>query len=110
MNFNFNENEFRRRFGLSYRPKKKKNGNFPEKLLLNWIVEMILALDYIHEKKILHRDIKCSNVFLTSNNTVKLGDFGISKILENSNEIAMTFVGTPYFMRCSLIIKKFSLL
>ena len=79
--------------------KKKKNENFPEKLLLNWIVEITLALDYIHSNKILHRDIKCSNIFLTSNNTVKLGDFGISKVLENSNEIAMTFVGTPYFMR-----------
>lgn len=79
--------------------KKKKNKHFPENLILNWILELLFALDYLHNKKILHRDIKCSNIFLTTNNTIKLGDFGISKILENSNEIAMTFIGTPYFMR-----------
>lgn len=79
--------------------KKKRNKHFPENLILNWILELLFALDYLHNKKILHRDIKCSNIFLTTNNTIKLGDFGISKILENSNEIAMTFIGTPYFMR-----------
>jgi NIMA (never in mitosis gene a)-related kinase len=47
---------------------------------------------------VLHRDIKCSNIFLTGNNTVKLGDFGISKVLENTNSAAMTVVGTPYYM------------
>jgi NIMA (never in mitosis gene a)-related kinase len=35
---------------------------------------------------------------LTGNNTVKLGDFGISKVLENTNQAAMTVVGTPYYM------------
>lgn len=47
---------------------------------------MLLALKAIHEKKILHRDIKTSNIFVTSNGTVKIGDFGISKILENTHE------------------------
>ena len=43
-----------------------------------------MALKYIHSEGILHRDIKTSNIFLTGNNTVKLGDFGISRILEGS--------------------------
>jgi len=53
---------------------------------MNWFVQLCLSLEYIHGRKILHRDIKSSNVFLTRNNTIKLGDFGISKVLENTND------------------------
>jgi len=66
---------------------------------LNWFLQLLLALEFVHRKKILHRDIKSSNIFLRSNGTVKLGDFGISRVLENTNEAAMTVVGTPYYMR-----------
>jgi NIMA (never in mitosis gene a)-related kinase 1/4/5 len=57
-----------------------------------------LALKHIHEKRILHRDIKTSNIFLTSNGTVKIGDFGISRILEGTKEETQSVVGTPYYM------------
>ncbi len=57
-----------------------------------------MTLEYIHGRKILHRDIKLTNIFLTGNNTVKLGDFGISRVLESTCEAAMTVVGTPYYM------------
>jgi NIMA (never in mitosis gene a)-related kinase len=46
----------------------------------------------------MHRDLKTGNIFLTGDNTVKLGDFGISKALEATNDVAMTVVGTPYYM------------
>lgn len=57
-----------------------------------------MTLEYIHGWKILHWDIKLQNIFLTGNNTIKLGDFGISKVLESTVEAAMTVVGTPYYM------------
>ena len=57
-----------------------------------------MALEYVHGRKILHRDLKSQNIFLTANNTIKLGDFGISKVLENTNDQALTVQGTPYYM------------
>ena len=71
---------------------------FSEGVILNWFLQTCMALMYIHQKKILHRDIKTQNIFLTSNGTIKLGDFGISKILENSITQAKTTVGTPYYL------------
>lgn len=86
---------------LAYHIKKmrEKKQHFTEELVLNWFLQIVFALGYVHSKKILHRDIKASNIFLTSHGFVKLGDFGISKILEGTMEAADTVIGTPYYMR-----------
>ena len=52
----------------------------------------------MHSKNILHRDLKCQNLFLTKEGILKIGDFGISKELETMSKLAETNVGTPYFM------------
>lgn len=52
---------------------------------------------YIHSRRILHRDIKCQNVLMTSNGTIKLGDFGVSKCL-GTGKFAKTSLGTPYYL------------
>ena len=54
---------------------------------------------YIHSyKQVLHRDLKPANVFLDNSGNVKLGDFGLARILHHNFSLAQTFVGTPYYM------------
>ena len=85
---------------LAYHIKRKanKNESFSEGEIFNWFIQICLALEYIHSRRVIHRDLKAQNIFLSGNMTVKLGDFGISRVLENSNAAAMTVVGTPYNM------------
>ncbi|NWV67731.1 NEK3 kinase, partial [Malurus elegans] len=78
---------------------KHQGGNlFPEDTILHWFVQMCLAVKHIHEKRVLHRDIKSKNVFLTQNGKVKLGDFGSARLLAHPMSYACTYVGTPYYV------------
>ncbi len=45
----------------------------------------------------MHRDLKSQNIFLKEN-VIKIGDFGIAKILENEKDMAKTMIGTPFYM------------
>ncbi|XP_053663581.1 serine/threonine-protein kinase Nek8 [Anopheles marshallii] len=68
----------------------------PERFVLNMFEQLTSAISYIHSQNILHRDLKTANVFLHGKGTVKVGDFGISKIM-NTNVHAQTVLGTPYY-------------
>ena len=82
---------------------RKKDKFFPEEQILDWFTQICLAIKHIHDKKILHRDIKSQNIFLTKNNIVKLGDFGIAKCFSNTIDKAKTIVGTPYYLSPEII-------
>jgi NIMA (never in mitosis gene a)-related kinase len=56
---------------------------------------MVQGLHELHRHKIVHRDIKCANVFLNKDGTVKLGDLNVSKIAKLG--IMKTQTGTPYY-------------
>lgn len=72
---------------------------FSEDRVMMWLAQVALALRYIHGMKVLHRDLKTSNIFLTKGaSQIKLGDFGISRILEGTMDAAGTLVGTPCYM------------
>ncbi|KAL0225311.1 hypothetical protein RCL1_003223 [Eukaryota sp. TZLM3-RCL] len=71
---------------------------FSESEIMLWFVQILSALKHVHNNNILHRDLKTQNIFLTSTNIIKLGDFGISKQLGTHNEFARTSVGTPYYL------------
>ena len=64
--------------------------------------QLVDALQECHRRKngahVLHRDLKPANVFLDVNDNVKLGDFGLARVLQHDTSFARTFVGTPYYM------------
>ncbi|XP_047612142.1 serine/threonine-protein kinase Nek3 isoform X4 [Phacochoerus africanus] len=83
---------------LMQKIKHQKGKLFPEDMILNWFTQMCLGVNHIHKKRVLHRDIKSKNIFLTQNGKVKLGDFGSARLLSNPMAFACTYVGTPYYV------------
>nr|XP_033798097.1 serine/threonine-protein kinase Nek1 isoform X2 [Geotrypetes seraphini] len=71
---------------------------FSEDQVMDWFVQICLALKHVHDRKILHRDIKSQNIFLTKDGTIQLGDFGIARVLNSTVELARTCIGTPYYL------------
>ncbi|CAD5206420.1 unnamed protein product [Bursaphelenchus okinawaensis] len=71
-----------------------------ESVIMTLFEQMISAVAYLHDNNVLHRDLKTANIFLTKENLVKIGDFGISKIMgtETKNLGANTILGTPYYL------------
>ena len=69
-----------------------------EEEVAHLFAQVVLPMFYIHNNQILHRDIKSENIFLTrTQDQVKIGDFGISKILSSKSK-AYTVVGTPCYI------------
>ena len=76
---------------------KENNIYFEENKIINWIVQLLLGLSYIHDKKIVHRDIKTKNIFIQNENVLRIGDFGIAKFF-GQTQTTNKIVGTPLYM------------
>lgn len=81
----------------------KERQYLEEDFILRVFAQLALALKDCHRRRdgghvVLHRDLKPANIFLDSKRNVKVGDFGLARILNHDTSFAKTFVGTPYYM------------
>ncbi|CAE6960229.1 NEK1 [Symbiodinium natans] len=79
---------------------------FSEERIVRWLTEAALALKYLHDKHVLHRDLKSQNLFLTAQDRLRIGDFGISRVLESTVAFAKTTIGTPYYLSPEICLEK----
>eukprot|EP01035_Chromulina_nebulosa_P006185 gene6185-8366_t len=78
--------------------RRTESKHYAEDEVMRIFVQICLALKHVHSANILHRDLKSQNIFLTLTGIVKLGDFGIAKVLDTTDDQARTQIGTPYYL------------
>ncbi|MCO5549575.1 hypothetical protein L7F22_003047 [Adiantum nelumboides] len=82
----------------------KAFGNFPEKLVASYVVKILEGLNYLHEMKVVHCDLKAANILTTKNGNVKLSDFGVSLNLKAAEDLKKNdAIGTPNWMAPEVI-------
>lgn len=81
---------------ITERARSKKP--FSEEDIMFYFVQIVLGLWHVHSKNILHRDLKSQNIFITGDRLLKLGDFGIARVLHSETELVNTAIGTPYYL------------
>jgi len=78
---------------------RRRGVPFNEEQIIYWFKQLVSALDHLHQRKILHRDVKTGNIFANADTSVlKLGDFGNARVLERNSQMAKTCVGTPNYL------------
>ena len=74
----------------------KNKAYFEEDVIWKTLIQILEGLKYLHQKCIIHRDLKSANIFLTKKGIIKIGDLNVSKIIKRMG-MASTQTGTPYF-------------
>jgi serine/threonine protein kinase len=79
------------------------NSGIGEERTVFYLRQIIKGLRVLFEFNIIHRDLKPANIFLTEDNRIKIGDFGLSRRLSLDN-VANTYVGSPFYMSPELLL------
>lgn len=86
---------------LDYVKKRRKLKESAARFVMRQILD---ALHYLHSKRILHRDVKLDNILLTSQGTVKLCDFGVSRTIRPDTAV-LDNSGTPAYIPPEVVLK-----
>ena len=76
----------------------KKKRRFSESEVKYFMLQVLEGLEYLHGQKIIHRDLKLGNLFLSDNMTIKIGDFGLATKIDFYGEKKKTICGTPNYI------------
>jgi len=77
--------------------------NLDEEQIVDVVASALLGLQFLHGKKMIHRDIKAGNILLTEDGQAKLADFGVSAQLGPDQDKRKTVIGTPFWMAPEVI-------
>merc|ERR1711903_85872 len=70
----------------------------PEAQVVAWLAQLAAALEYLHAKHVMHRDLKPQNVFIGRGGVLRVGDFGVAKAMDATDDLAQTCTGTPFYL------------
>eukprot|EP01006_Ploeotia_vitrea_P044804 TRINITY_DN66868_c2_g1_i1.p1 TRINITY_DN66868_c2_g1~~TRINITY_DN66868_c2_g1_i1.p1 ORF type:complete len:605 (+),score=25.63 TRINITY_DN66868_c2_g1_i1:123-1937(+) len=86
------------------------DGGLPTKMVQNFTKQILDGLHYLHEQSIVHRDLKCDNILVGTDNTLKLADFGCSSelntIMGRSTKGCQSLVGTPMYIAPEVVLNE----
>lgn len=83
-----------------------KYKGFSESVIRNYTKQLLLGLEYLHSRGIVHRDLKSANLLITEDGTLKLTDFGCSRRFDEKNAWSQSFKGSPYWMAPEVVLRK----
>ncbi|KAA6402543.1 MAG: putative NEK protein kinase [Streblomastix strix] len=81
----------------------EQNEHISEDNMWNLLAQMVIALHNLHDMDIIHRDLKPENIFLTGQNHVKIGDFGLARIAQNTQQYYTRVGGTTVYFSPELL-------
>ena len=84
-------------FSSYLRKLRLRNKKLSDKWICRFFLQVCIGINYLHKNKVIHRDIKSSNIFIDKDFNVKIGDFGIAKPFDRMI-LAKTSIGSPYYM------------
>ena len=79
---------------------------FPEEMVKFYIIEIVLALEFLHKNNMIYRDLKPENILMSADGHIKISDFGLSKILSSIDDKAFTLCGTPQYIAPEVLKNK----